>query len=319
MPRISVIIPVYNVEKYLRRCIDSVLSQTHTDFELLLVDDGSLDGSGAICDEYATVDSRVRVFHKQNGGASSARNIGIEKARGEFIYFIDADDIIYPQTLQILLQEINKGEGDVDVIVSDHVSVFRDKSIRRTISWCRESKVDRISAFFKSDDTAIWNILIRRLLIVENQLRFDTALTIGEDLVFLLQLVSLDVKYKKYDAVTYEYNNTNQNSATAVVGLRQLNAKADTYDTVCNYLLRTGLISYCKEDFYIKCIRGIQNLLLYPAGIQRFIGTCPDKSSYILKSSLSRRMKVLAFLVCHKITVPVYIFAYARSCGRRDN
>ena len=93
-PKISVIVPVYNVERYLRRCIDSILAQTFTDFELLLIDDGSKDSSGEICDEYAAKDSRIIVFHKENGGVSSARNVGLDNVRGEWVAFVDADDKI---------------------------------------------------------------------------------------------------------------------------------------------------------------------------------------------------------------------------------
>ena len=93
-PKISVIVPVYNTEKYLHHCIDSILSQTFIDFELLLIDDGSKDSSGTICDEYAAKDNRVRVFHKENGGTSSARNMGLDNARGEYITFVDSDDWI---------------------------------------------------------------------------------------------------------------------------------------------------------------------------------------------------------------------------------
>lgn len=89
---ISVIVPVYNVERYLARCIESILSQTYTDFELLLIDDGSKDKSGSICDEYALKDSRIRVFHKPNGGVSSARNVGLDNARGQWVAFCDSDD-----------------------------------------------------------------------------------------------------------------------------------------------------------------------------------------------------------------------------------
>ena len=100
MPILSIIIPVYNVEKYFRRCLDSVMSQSFRDYELLLVDDGSSDSSGAICDEYAVRDERIRVFHKTNGGVSSARNVGLEHAKGEWIYFVDADDEVLPCGLQ---------------------------------------------------------------------------------------------------------------------------------------------------------------------------------------------------------------------------
>ena len=88
-PAISIIIPVYNAEKYLRRCIDSVLSQSFTDFELILVDDGSTDSSPQICDEYASQDSRVKVIHKANGGVSAARNDGLDIAKGEYVTFIE--------------------------------------------------------------------------------------------------------------------------------------------------------------------------------------------------------------------------------------
>ena len=98
-PKISVIVPVYNVEKYLRRCIDSILAQTFSDFELLLIDDGSKDSSGEICEEYAGKDARIRVFHRQNGGVSTARNLGIDKAKGEWIYFVDSDDVVLPSAL----------------------------------------------------------------------------------------------------------------------------------------------------------------------------------------------------------------------------
>lgn len=93
-PKISVIVPVYNVEKYLRRCIDSILAQTFTDFELLLIDDGSKDNSRDLCDGYAMKDERVRVFHKKNGGVSSARNLGLDNAKGEWVSFVDADDYL---------------------------------------------------------------------------------------------------------------------------------------------------------------------------------------------------------------------------------
>ena len=99
LPKVSVIVPVYKVEKYLPECIESVLAQTFTDFELILVDDGSPDNSGKICDDYATRDSRIRVFHKENGGVSSARNLGIEKASGEWIALIDGDDHWLPKHL----------------------------------------------------------------------------------------------------------------------------------------------------------------------------------------------------------------------------
>ena len=100
-PKVSIIVPVYKAEKYLQRCVDSILAQTFTDFELLLVDDGPPDSSGIISDRYAATDPRVHVFHKPNGGVSSARNLGIDNARGEWLMFVDADDTISKNLFQI--------------------------------------------------------------------------------------------------------------------------------------------------------------------------------------------------------------------------
>ncbi|MBQ8619660.1 MAG: glycosyltransferase family 2 protein [Clostridia bacterium] len=123
MPHISIIIPVYRVEAYLRRCVDSVLAQTYPDCEVILVDDGSPDGSGAICEEYAAKDARVRVIHKENGGLSSARNAGIDAAKGEYLFFVDSDDVVHPQTLETLLRYMEKNDADAAI---GSFSRFRD-------------------------------------------------------------------------------------------------------------------------------------------------------------------------------------------------
>ncbi len=113
-PKVSVIVPVYKVEKYLPECIESILAQTFTDFELILVDDGSPDNSGKICDDYAARDSRIRVFHKENGGVSSARNLGLDNARGEWVTFVDSDDWLEsPGTLHHLSGSLT---SDVDIL-----------------------------------------------------------------------------------------------------------------------------------------------------------------------------------------------------------
>lgn len=104
MPVISVVVPVYRVEKYIRRCVDSILSQTFSDFELILVDDGSPDNCGAICDGYAKKDTRIRVIHQKNQGQAAARNHAIDIARGQWVTFVDGDDVIHPQMLEHLLR-----------------------------------------------------------------------------------------------------------------------------------------------------------------------------------------------------------------------
>lgn len=110
---ISVIVPVYNVEPYLRQCIDSILAQTYTNFELILVDDGSPDNCGAICDEYATKDSRIAVIHQENGGLSAARNAAMKIMRGEYVAFVDSDDYLAPEYLEVLYSAVVTDQADV--------------------------------------------------------------------------------------------------------------------------------------------------------------------------------------------------------------
>ena len=113
---ISIIVPVYNVEKYLDRCIESILAQSYTNFELLLIDDGSTDGSLRICKEYEELDTRIRTFHKKNGGLSDARNFGLDRMKGQYVTFIDSDDYVGSDYLKILFEMIEDGISDVTIV-----------------------------------------------------------------------------------------------------------------------------------------------------------------------------------------------------------
>lgn len=122
---ISVIIPVYKVEKYIWRCVDSVLMQSHKDLEVILVDDGSPDSCGEICDQISKEDQRVRVIHKKNGGLSSARNVALDVAQGQYITFVDGDDMIHPKMLEWMVEEMKKSDAD---IVSTGLYSFDDEA-----------------------------------------------------------------------------------------------------------------------------------------------------------------------------------------------
>src|SRR4051812_47980519 len=112
-PKISIIVPVYNVQSFIRECIESILGQSFVDFELILVNDGSSDQSGFICDEYSNTDKRIVVIHKENGGQSSARNMGIESAKGEFIGFVDSDDWIHSDMYKTLYSKVMETNAEI--------------------------------------------------------------------------------------------------------------------------------------------------------------------------------------------------------------
>ena len=124
-PIVSIIVPVYNAEKFLRRCVDSILSQEYTDFELILVNDGSKDLSGAICDEYAEQDSRVRVLHKENTGVSDSRNQAIAMAQGTYLQFLDSDDWMTPDATKLLVRAAV--ENNCDMVIADFYRVVGDR------------------------------------------------------------------------------------------------------------------------------------------------------------------------------------------------
>lgn len=185
-PYITVIVPVFNAEKYLCQCIDSILSQSYTDFELLLIDDGSKDKSGDICDEYARKDDRVRVFHKENGGVSSARNLGLDNAKGEWVTFVDSDDCLNSRAFDLL-----SNLPDVDLVICSYSESRNYNNTRENIifqdSLCVESR--DLRAFIESNlhkDCLCtpWSKLFKKNNI--GNLRFDAQIRFGEDTIFVL-------------------------------------------------------------------------------------------------------------------------------------
>lgn len=191
-PKISVIVPVYNVEKYLPRCIDSILAQTFTDFELLLIDDGSSDYSGKICDEYAKNDERIRVFHQENGGVSSARNIGLDNAKGEWISFVDSDDWLENECYSSLLSD---GDiADLTYFGCDCYFVNGAVTIYSPADFYSDNRIEieKQLALLKNNPQKFeylgytWNKLFKKEIIDNYNLRFLRNLTLREDELFTL-------------------------------------------------------------------------------------------------------------------------------------
>lgn len=191
-PKISIIIPVYNAGKYLRDCLDSISSQSYSKWECILIDDGSTDSSTSICDEYALKDNRFKVKRKENGGVSSTRNYGLDYASGDYITFIDADDIACPD---YLLKMITKSEYD---LVSCNHQEFG--ASEREIGWEAEklfrvkdldgSFMDREAHPGNSRYLFCWGHLFKKSIIDKYNLRFDTQITVGEDTNFVIEYIS---------------------------------------------------------------------------------------------------------------------------------
>ena len=215
-PKITVIIPVYNAESTLRRCLDSILIQTFTDFECILIDDGSKDRSGEICDEYARKDSRVKVFHKENGGVSSARNVGLVNARGEWVTFVDSDDWTGERLLSNLISHTNN-HPNVELVISFSEYIFNNG--RREENY-KARMVDKanfqilFSEYDMSWHTGPWAKLYCKQVIDSKNLRFSENMNIGEDAVFFYSYLSqIDGLYVSSDT-DYKYNVDTEGSLT---------------------------------------------------------------------------------------------------------
>ena len=213
-PKISVIVPVYNVEKYLCSCIDSILAQTFTDFELLLIDDGSRDKSGEICDEYANKDCRVKVFHKENGGVSSARNLGIDESKGAYLFFVDSDDIISSFYIEMFVNYIKKNDSVCVVCkYTNRLSLLKNQidSIK-TKEMTSSEFLDEIWISEGKLDGYLWNKMFKRKILIDLNIRFDEKVSIWEDMLFVVEYFVNISTVVFVDAVLYYYRDT-MNSA----------------------------------------------------------------------------------------------------------
>ena len=192
-PTVSIIVPVYNAESTLRRCVDSILNQDYRDFELILVNDGSQDGSGAICDAYAAQDPRVIAIHKPNTGVSDTRNLAISRARGTYLQFLDSDDWITPDATTLLVQTAR--QHDCDLVISDFYRVVGERVSRKgdidddTVLTREEYAAHMMENPADFYYGVLWNKLYRRSIVERWNLRMDPEISWCEDFMFNLEYI----------------------------------------------------------------------------------------------------------------------------------
>ena len=214
---ISIIVPVYNTGKYLQECLDSLIAQSYSDIEIIVVDDGSTDDSYLICKKYTQKDSRIRIFHKDNSGVSDARNFGIEHARGEYISFCDSDDRIAPKLYELLLNtmEVN----NVDRVVSGYAYLYDDGHVRQCKARVPDGKYNAHDILRKMIDdgtlsgflfSGVYNSLFKKKIIDDNNIRFDSMIRYNEDSLFSFKyMLHSNALYSLQSHVTYFYRQHN--------------------------------------------------------------------------------------------------------------
>ena len=241
-PRISIVVPVYNAETYIGKCLDSILSQPYNDYEILLIDDGSCDLSGAILDDYTNKDSRIRVFHKKNGGVSSARNLGLDNSNGDYITFVDADDYLLPNTITNNLFQngiaINSDIIEFPYIRENHIFSIDNVKLDGI-------KFERFySVHFHNE---LWGRFYKNSII--GNIRFDQSLSIGEDVLFVCQVLS-GCKTVYFNKEGGYYYNVNEGSVMRKADDEKLDSQRFA---LLNAFISNGMMNNARViEFYFR-------------------------------------------------------------------
>lgn len=280
-PMISVIVPVYNVEKYIKKGIESLLIQSYQNIEIILVDDGSPDNSPAILDQYAKKDSRIKVLHQKNQGVSTARNNGIKISNGEYILFVDGDDYVRRDYVEYFYKLISKKSADMAV----NYDLFL--ALNSSHSHCEEEKVEKSEQIIEDIylgkmNVAVWNKIYKKSFLEKNNIRFDPKIWYGEGMLFNIECLSSTKKIAVGSRKVY-YQVYNQNSAmrsfnmeSNLCGIRSLELQKKYLDEKNKKIIRaweyhlrcfnrsilTGIIkTNSKRKYYSQykeCIRGLR-------------------------------------------------------------
>ena len=202
---ISVVVPIYNVEKYLTKCIDSIINQTYKNLEIILVDDGSPDNCGKICDEYKRKDSRIVVYHQSNKGVSASRNFGLSKSNGEYVIFVDSDDILNKNMIEVLHKNIKYYKADISVCGYNYIEKNYVVNVYNTKKIIQYTKKEGLVSFFNENSfgVGIWNKLFKKEII--KNVFFDENIKVNEDKKYLFDVIMKSNKIIYEDQCLYNY------------------------------------------------------------------------------------------------------------------
>ena len=287
-PLVSIIVPVYNAKKYLSRCIDSILGQSFTNFELLLLNDGSQDNSGKICDGYAANDNRVRVFHKENGGVSAARNYGLDNATGKYVCFVDADDWVDKDYLKQLLPNAEEEMVVCSIGYEGNTNKNLCISNKKRNKKCIESTLHQMI-----DHMAICSPcckIMRRDIIERDQIRFDTDVSAGEDMLFICDYFSAGIEnIRTISLPLYHYYVVdNESLSHRIVDFETTEYILDCIKERIDKL--SGVYEWNKDDGYKRHISTqLYNFIAYVKSVPSF----PKRVKLLKKVIENKHVRVL--------------------------
>ena len=324
---VSVIVPVYNVENVLHYCIESILDQTFRDFELILINDGSTDRSGVVCDRYAETDDRIRVIHKKNGGVSSARNAGIDAAEGEYICFVDSDDRLCEAFLSEMVNAMESELADI-VVCGYSVTKFGKLVEERLFHEGGIEKVLRKNIYdlvCRTLYSAPWCKLFRSRIISNNKLRFPEDMSLGEDMLFNFMYTDCMDEICVLNKALYIYNTDNDNSLLrgyrrdlledvekinrfCIHYLRKWKVGESVIDQIkidCYYRYENVLYSTFSEennDSFVKKIK-FNNKVIRSSGFQTVYAGTPVKKTHKAAYSIKNYLPVYFYLKLRNLII----------------
>lgn len=307
MHKVSVIVPVYKAESYLHKCIDSILQQSFRDFELILVDDGSPDASGRICDEYAKIDQRVSVVHKSNGGVSSARQKGLNMAKGDYVIFVDSDDWVEPDYLSELYNKALRESADM--VICDFYEIERGVKNRVDCSFEFVSSDELVKSLFCGFRCFCMNKLVRRSAFTDNSIEFPLDISIGEDMYVMVSLFKAGIIPVYLNRALYNYTiDVNANSLSRNFSLnhyrdtlRMLDLfrklmKGHIHYNVCEDYIIHRLVSRC---FYGQLFSSKE----FKNEMSKY------KKNILRNSNIATLKKIMYYMACIGFYRPMYIIA----------
>ena len=312
--KISIIVPVYNVERYLRKCIDSIIAQTYTNLEILLLDDGSLDHSGKICDEYKEKDNRIKVIHKKNTGVSSTRNEGLEIITGEYVTFIDADDYVETDMIEVLYKSLKKYEADISIcgttdLDSDYKTV-RQSKCKQTIEMDKKNALKEL--LNEEVFTCVcWGKLYKVTLF--QNLKFNEKTKIAEDLEILYKILDKCNKVVYVSEKKYNYILRNDSATKKEFNkdwLREIEISKEILDFIDkNY---KDIYIYAAKRYVrinVTCILKILNTTCNTEDILELRKNIKPYYKYYLKSTCvgkKNKIRLIILLINPKILINLY-------------
>lgn len=316
--RISIIVPVYNVESTLERCVESIINQTYQDWELWLIDDGSRDASGRICDNYSLSDARIHTIHKVNGGVSATRNTGLEKAQGEYVLFVDSDDYLELNTLELAMNEVNRNSVDAVLFgffyhFKEAGKVVENRGNRGFVGKNEEFVSEVFREMFRKELlNPPWNKLIKKDMLIHSGIRFVSEYSICEDMIFTIGVLDACKKISFLDIPLYHYiykkednlvNRFHGNYFEALsYYIDKVKVYLSKYNTSSDVVAEMGTFYVNQTVAYLKKIyvaSGYQNEKKY-AELQRICETPTFREEVAIYVSKGIKKKVVIGCIRHR-------------------